>query len=129
MPAALDRPRRYGWRLPTTVRDRPMREERSSSDVNIDLDLGSLAEDANPTATGEERKPSKSIVIFLLLTVLAVAPSLLICMTSFTRIVIRSEDVKAVVQEQGAALDTFMKAANVPCWLPDPVGTAACAVK
>lgn len=48
---------------------------------------------------------------------------------SFTRIVIRNEDVKAVVQEQGAALDTFMKAANVPCWLPDPVGTAACAVK
>jgi multiple sugar transport system substrate-binding protein len=48
---------------------------------------------------------------------------------SFTRIVIRNEDVKAVVQEQGAALDTFMKAANVPCWLPDPVGTAACTVK
>lgn len=48
---------------------------------------------------------------------------------TFTRIVIRNEDVKAVVQEQGTAMDSFMKAANVPCWLPDPVGTTACAVK
>ena len=68
-----------GGATPTTTND---------GNVKIDLDLGSLAEDANPTATGEDRKPSKSIVIFLLLTVLAVAPSLLICMTSFTRIIV-----------------------------------------
>ena len=60
----------------------------SDGNVNIDLDLGSLAEDSDPTATGEDRKPSRSIVIFLLLTVLSVAPSLLICMTSFTRIMV-----------------------------------------
>ena len=56
--------------------------------VSIDIDLDSLAGDSDPTATGEDRKPSKSIVIFLMLTLLAVVPSLLICMTSFTRIVV-----------------------------------------
>lgn len=56
--------------------------------VNIDIDLGSVAEDSNPSATGEDRKPSKSIVILLMLTLLSVVPSLLICMTSFTRIVV-----------------------------------------
>ena len=56
--------------------------------VSIDLDLGEVARDSNPTASGEERKPSKSIVIFLLLTLLSIVPSLLICMTSFTRIVV-----------------------------------------
>lgn len=48
---------------------------------------------------------------------------------TFTRIVIRNEDVKTVLQEQGAALDTFIKAANVPCWAPDPATSGACAVK
>ena len=48
---------------------------------------------------------------------------------TFTRIVIRNEDVKTVLQEQGAALDTFMKAANVACWAPDPAASGACAVK
>lgn len=57
-------------------------------DVNIDIDLGSIAQDSNPDATDESRKPSKSIVIFLMLTLLSVVPSLLICMTSFTRIVV-----------------------------------------
>ena len=56
--------------------------------VNIDIDLGSVAADSNPNATGEDRKPSKSIVILLMLTLLSVVPSLLICMTSFTRIVV-----------------------------------------
>jgi len=43
----------------------------------ITLDLG-----------GDEQKPSNSVVIFLLLTLLAVAPALLIMLTSFTRIVV-----------------------------------------
>lgn len=48
---------------------------------------------------------------------------------TFTRVVIRNEDVKTVLKEQGAALETFMKEANVPCWAPDPVGQGACAVQ
>jgi len=45
--------------------------------ATISLDLG-----------GENGAPSPSVVIFLLLTVLAVAPALLIMLTSFTRIVV-----------------------------------------
>jgi flagellar biosynthetic protein FliP len=50
----------------------------SSFDVNIDLGQGEESEDI----------PSRSVVIILGLTVLAVAPSLLILMTSFTRIIV-----------------------------------------
>lgn len=57
-------------------------------DLSINLDLGDLGRDADPTSTGEDRKPSRSIVILLVLTLLSVVPSLLICMTSFTRIVV-----------------------------------------
>lgn len=60
----------------------------TNDNVNIDIDLGDLTKDANPASNGDKRKPSQSIVIFLLLTVLAIAPSLLICMTSFTRIIV-----------------------------------------
>ena len=48
---------------------------------------------------------------------------------TFTRIIIRNEEIKTVLQEQGAAFDTFMKAVNVPCWSPDPVGPGACSVQ
>ena len=60
----------------------------SKDNVNVNLDLGALANDSNPSSSGADRKPSKSIVIFLLLTVLSIAPSILICMTSFTRIMV-----------------------------------------
>jgi flagellar biosynthetic protein FliP len=56
-------------------------EDDSSFEVNVDLGQGKDGE------TGEEI-PSKSVVIILGLTVLAVAPSLLILMTSFTRIIV-----------------------------------------
>ena len=52
-------------------------------DVKLDLDLGSIGEEP---AKGE--KPSRSIVILLGLTVLAVAPSLVIMVTSFTRMIV-----------------------------------------
>lgn len=56
--------------------------------ISLDLDLEALVDDADPTATGEDAKPSKSILILVSLTLLSLAPSLLICMTSFTRIVV-----------------------------------------
>ena len=56
--------------------------------MNLNLDLGSLGKDADPTATGKAKKPDNSIVILLLLSVLAIAPSLVIMMTSFTRMIV-----------------------------------------
>jgi flagellar biosynthetic protein FliP len=53
--------------------------------VSLGVDLGSLG-DGGTTTKGE--KPSKSIVILLGLTVLAIAPSLVVLMTSFTRMVV-----------------------------------------
>jgi flagellar biosynthetic protein FliP len=51
------------------------------SDASINVDFGSL------DGSGD-KKPGQSIIIILLLTVLAVAPALLVMLTSFTRIVI-----------------------------------------
>ena len=49
-------------------------------DASISIDLGG--------ETGGKGKPSQSLLIIILLTLLAVAPALLIMLTSFTRIVI-----------------------------------------
>jgi flagellar biosynthetic protein FliP len=59
----------------------PPSSASDSSDPTISVDVGSL------TGSNDE-KPGQSVVIILLLTVLAVAPALLVCLTSFTRIVI-----------------------------------------
>jgi flagellar biosynthetic protein FliP len=50
------------------------------NDASISIDLGGQ--------TGGKGKPSQSLLIIILLTLLAVAPALLIMLTSFTRIVI-----------------------------------------
>jgi multiple sugar transport system substrate-binding protein len=49
---------------------------------------------------------------------------------TFQRIVIRNEDIKTVLAEQGKVLDALMKEANVPCWAPDaPSGAQPCPVQ
>lgn len=49
---------------------------------------------------------------------------------SFQRIVVRNEDVKKVMAEQGDALANVMKEANARCWAPDASsGTAPCPVQ
>ena len=53
--------------------------------VSFDVDLGSLGQD---DAAGQEGKPSKSIAILVGMTILAIAPSLVVLMTSFTRMVV-----------------------------------------
>ena len=46
---------------------------------------------------------------------------------TFTRIVLRNEDIKTVLAEQGKLMDTLMKEAAAPCWAPDASsGTAPC---
>ena len=48
---------------------------------------------------------------------------------TFQRIVLRNEDIKTVLAEQGKALDQLMKDANAPCWAPDAdSGSAPCPV-
>ena len=53
----------------------------TAPDASVSIDFGSLDGSGN-------KKPGQSIIIILLLTVLAVAPALLVMLTSFTRIVI-----------------------------------------
>jgi flagellar biosynthesis protein FliP len=50
---------------------------------SISIDLGGLSGEGN-----DKNKPGQSVVIILLLTVIAVAPALLVMLTGFTRIVI-----------------------------------------
>lgn len=58
--------------------------ESDGSKATIQIDLGDLT----GTETAEGEKPGQSVLIILLLTLLAVAPALLVMLTSFTRIVI-----------------------------------------
>lgn len=53
---------------------------------SISIDLGGLAGSSDPKHPNQ--KPNQSVVIILLLTVLAIAPALMVMLTSFTRIVI-----------------------------------------
>lgn len=49
---------------------------------------------------------------------------------TFTRIVLRKEDVKTVLAEQGKLLDTLVKEIGAPCWAPDASsGTSVCSVQ
>lgn len=49
---------------------------------------------------------------------------------TFTRIVLRNEDVKKVLAEQGNLLDALIKEAKAPCWAPDASsGTSPCPVQ
>ena len=66
---------------PTIPRPDTATPTTGKSDGSISIDLGGL------DGTGK-KKPGQSIVIILLLTVIAVAPALLVMVTSFTRIVI-----------------------------------------
>jgi flagellar biosynthesis protein FliP len=50
--------------------------------ASISIDLGNI------DGSNNQQKPGQSVVIILLLTVLAIAPALLVMLTSFTRIVI-----------------------------------------
>jgi flagellar biosynthetic protein FliP len=56
----------------------------SDGRVAFDVDLGGLGDDS----TSADGKPSKTIAILVGLTVLAIAPSIVLLMTSFTRIVV-----------------------------------------
>lgn len=48
---------------------------------------------------------------------------------SFTRIVIKGEDIKKVIEEQATALNAIMNEVKAPCWSPDPASTGPCQAK
>lgn len=49
---------------------------------------------------------------------------------AFTRIVLRNEDVRQVLAEQGKLMDALVKEVGAPCWAPDASsGTAVCSVQ
>ncbi len=49
---------------------------------------------------------------------------------TFTRIVLRNEDIKLVLGEQGKLMDTLIKEAGAACWAPDASsGTAPCPIQ
>lgn len=47
---------------------------------------------------------------------------------TFTRIVIRNEPIRAVLDAEAQNLRAIMTATNAPCWAPDPASTGACPV-
>ena len=49
-------------------------------------------------------------------------------MDSFTRIVLRGEPVRAVLDSEGEKLRAVMQAAGAPCWAPDKPSSGACPV-
>jgi flagellar biosynthetic protein FliP len=55
---------------------------------SITIDLGNLTGNSGTNKNGTSTKPGQSVVIILLLSLLAVAPALILMLTSFTRIVI-----------------------------------------
>ena len=48
---------------------------------------------------------------------------------TLTRIVIKGEDIKKVLDEEGAKLNALMTELKAPCWAPDPPSTGACQAK
>jgi flagellar biosynthetic protein FliP len=75
-PAAPAAPAAPGSTTPTT-----------GAKASITIDIPNFAQTKDP-AQAAKQKPGQSVLIILLLTVLAVAPALLMMLTSFTRIVI-----------------------------------------
>jgi flagellar biosynthetic protein FliP len=60
----------------------------ANNDASIGNGQGTISIDLGGTGADGKQKPGQSVVIILLLTLLAIAPALLVMMTSFTRIVI-----------------------------------------
>lgn len=48
---------------------------------------------------------------------------------TLTRIVLKGEDIKKVLDEQATALNALMTELKAPCWAPDPPSTGACQAK
>jgi multiple sugar transport system substrate-binding protein len=47
---------------------------------------------------------------------------------TFTRIILRGEDIKAALDTEAANLRRIMQETKAPCWAPDPVSSGPCPV-
>jgi multiple sugar transport system substrate-binding protein len=48
---------------------------------------------------------------------------------TLTRIVLKGEDIKTVLNDEANQLNALMTSLNAPCWSPDPPSTGACQAK
>jgi multiple sugar transport system substrate-binding protein len=53
----------------------------------------------------------------------------LVYQDSFTRIVLRNEDIQTVLSDEASRLQALLDTAKAPCWPPDPRSTGTCQVK
>jgi multiple sugar transport system substrate-binding protein len=53
----------------------------------------------------------------------------LVYQDTFTRIVLRNEDIRTVLDDEAARLQALLDAAKAPCWPPDPASTGTCQIK
>lgn len=45
---------------------------------------------------------------------------------TFTRIILRNEDIQAVLSSEAQTVNSLLSGVNAPCWPPDPPSTGAC---
>src|SRR5262249_18932190 len=48
---------------------------------------------------------------------------------TFTRIILRNEDIQTVLNSEAQVINGLLNTANAPCWPPDPTSSGACQVK
>jgi multiple sugar transport system substrate-binding protein len=53
----------------------------------------------------------------------------LVYQDTFTRIILRGEDIQSVLSDEASKLQTLLDTARAPCWPPDPPSTGTCQIK
>ena len=53
----------------------------------------------------------------------------LVYQDTFTRIILRNEDIQTVLNDEAGKLQVLLNAAQAPCWPPDPPSTGTCQIK
>jgi multiple sugar transport system substrate-binding protein len=53
----------------------------------------------------------------------------LVYQDTFTRIILRNEDIQTVLNDQGSKLQALLNTAKAACWPPDPTSTGTCQIK
>jgi multiple sugar transport system substrate-binding protein len=53
----------------------------------------------------------------------------LVYQDTFTRIILRNEDIQAVLNDEGSKLQALLNTAKAACWPPDPSSSGTCQIK
>ena len=48
---------------------------------------------------------------------------------TFTRIILRDQDIQAVLNDEATRLQNLLNTAKAACWPPDPPSTGPCQIK